>query len=77
MNENFITDMASNKFLNRLQQQLFIYEEEGEEEIGHEENVSNEEMTRPRKFTNRSLKFAIQTGRLKTKIIDHVALKKQ
>ena len=35
----------------------------------------------PSKFdtavTNRSLKFAIQTGRLKTKIIDRVTLKKQ
>ena len=64
MNENFITDMASNKFLNRLQQQLFIYEEEEEEkeeeeEIGHEENVS-----KPRKFTNRSLKFALKEADL-------------
>ena len=34
----------------------------------------------PSKFdtavTNRSLKFAIKTGRLKTKLVDHVALKK-
>ena len=28
LSENFATDMAANKFLNRLQQQLFIYEEE-------------------------------------------------
>ena len=58
--------MASNKFLNRLQQQLFIYEEEDEEEeIYLEENdASNEETTKPRKFTNRSLKFALKEADL-------------
>ena len=60
MNENFITDLAANKFLNRVQQQLFIYEDEEENANSKEIDTSSEERSKQIKFTNRSLKFALK-----------------
>jgi len=60
MNEHFITDLTANKFLNRIQQQLFIYEEEEENVFNIESKSSSEEKVKKIKSTNRSLKFALK-----------------